>query len=252
MTPEQEKEWREEFEVAICVWANGKVCLDKNANRKYFREVLNWQWEVYLSARKKAQEEFEKLHSFCLHYQLYIHDILHSVNIFKSFHELRKGAHAYAISMDRKPTWDYQDIENADYFKGLKSYIEQLKKENGILRRAFNKIRNDIKSGEHIDANWITNAIQEEITHPAIESSLRLLASREKEISQLKEELKRERSAVDFYAKKDHWFPCYDSNGAYCGTSQMGEPGEFCDYEDNEGSCGKLARQTQQQRRTEL
>lgn len=198
MTPEQEIQWYEEFNQ----WFKSSLIVDRNL------------WDSYIEARKKAQEdinalasqnnrlsdfcnefvygeenpeyystmtdklkerdkevsqlkeEFEKLHSFCLNYQIYIHDILHSVNVFKSFHDLRKGAHAYAVSMDKDPKWDYQDTENTDYFNGLKSYVVQLKEQ--------------IASAKEI------KQYPTALTY----------------ISELKEELRRERETIDSLIKK--------------------------------------------------
>lgn len=240
MTPEQEIQWREEFEEYFAVTKPYQFSILKDKKKTEF-EISKLKFSIgYVSARKKAQEEidslketkqeileqrayliennsfeeriseathytwlddenerleeeisqlkeeFEKLHSFCLNYQLYIHDILHSVNVFKSFHDLRKGAHAYAVSMDKDPKWDYQDTENTDYFNGLKSYVVQLKEQ--------------IASAKEIKQYPTALAY----------------------ISELKEELKRERSAVDFCAK------------------------------DLTYQSAALARQTQQQRRIEL
>ena len=86
----------------------------------------------------------------------------------------------------------------------------------------------------------------------------------DKEISQLKEELKRERSAVDFYANKVHWEKFTEAYSEYDYESRI-----LCamdciieyDVEIFEGKVfaardhsvgGKLARQTQQRRRIDL
>ena len=83
-------------------------------------------------------------------------------------------------------------------------------------------------------------------------------------ISELKEELKRERSAVDFYANKVHWEKFTEAYSEYDYESRI-----LCamdciieyDVEIFEGKVfaardhsvgGKLARQTQQQRRIDL
>ena len=36
--------------------------------------------------------------------------------------------------MDKEPKWDYQDTENTDYFNGLKSYVVQLKEEIASIK----------------------------------------------------------------------------------------------------------------------
>lgn len=90
------------------------------------------------------------------------------------------------------------------------------------------------------------------------------LKERDKEIAQLKEELKRERSAVDFYANKIHWEKFTEAYSEYDYESRVlcavdciieydvetFEGKVFADRDHSVG--GKLARQTQQQRRIEL
>ena len=222
MTPEQEIQWREEFEKLI----NYRGCI-RFCNGVYTDNRLHQKWIGFKTAKKKAQEEisqlkeeFEKLHSFCLNYQIYIHDILHSVNVFKSFHDLRKGAHAYAVSMDKDPKWDYQDIENTDYFNGLKSYVVQLKEQ--------------IASAKEI------KQYPTALTY----------------ISELKEELRRERDTVDFYASSESWNHSGYTTYAERHFAKISEKMKI-DYDDAENYPvsiigGRLARQTQQQRRIEL
>ena len=76
------------------------------------------------------------------------------------------------------------------------------------------------------------------------------------EIEQLKEELKRERSAVDFYANPENW-DNFEYSSLYVISTEDLEDIEYkfknqkqSDYYENVG--GKLARQTQQQRRIDL
>ena len=103
MTPEQERQliFREEaINVVNQSYARGEI--SENESKTFIAG--------YVCARENVQEEFEKLRSFCLDYQTYAKDILHSVNVFKSFHELRKGAYAYAIARSSKPKWGYRDV----------------------------------------------------------------------------------------------------------------------------------------------
>ena len=198
MIPEQEIQWREEFEEYFAATKPYLFSILKDKKKTEF-EISKLKFSIgYVSARKKAQEEidrlsnrnaqledfcnefvygeenpeyystmtdklkerdkeisqlkeeFEKLRSFCLDYQMYANDILHSVNLFKSFHELRKGAYAYAIARSSKPIWGYEDVESAYYFKGLKSYVEQLKEE---LKRERETIDSLIKKHEDVGIN---------------------------------------------------------------------------------------------------
>ena len=145
MSDEQENKWREEFE---STFANKDVLIMDNGGNYYHHEVQD-NFNTYLEARKKAQEEIEQLHSFCLHYQLYIIDILHSCGVMKSFHQLRKGAHAYAVARGENPTWTYQDVENADYFKDLKSHVEflneQIKLRDDLIKKGINYMSEAVK-----------------------------------------------------------------------------------------------------------
>ena len=53
--------------------------------------------------------------------------------------------------------------------------IETLNKENSLLYRSHNKICEQLDHGEHLDIEWVKSIIQEEVTHPVITSSLRMM-----------------------------------------------------------------------------
>lgn len=59
MTPEQEKQWREEFEGLQFKYKNN---LDRTYNG-YVDSDIHRRWIMYEAARKKAQEEIDKLNN---------------------------------------------------------------------------------------------------------------------------------------------------------------------------------------------
>lgn len=83
--------------------------------------------EVARKELEAIRTELNAVTAFCYDYQMYIQNILHITNVFKTFHELRKGAYAYAKERSVEVKWSYEGIENAQYFTTLKSYITELK-----------------------------------------------------------------------------------------------------------------------------
>jgi len=199
MIPEQESQWREEFESKVRIAnkeANSVDFLSLERCDEFIDEYDSFDtslaWEWYLEARKKAQEEIESINkekeeivSFCLDYQMYIIDILHSANVMQSFHQLRKGAYSYAKSRGGSPKWSYQDTENADHFKGLKSYVEQLKEE-------IDKLNNKTKNIETNRMFWVNEACKLKNTF-GILKEIKRYPTALGYISELKEELEKKK-----------------------------------------------------------
>lgn len=73
------------------------------------------------------------------------------------------------------------------------------------------------------------------------------------EIKQLKEELKRERECVDFYANKEHWQPPADQGFSHKYNLFNEEDLHDMIDNDDDGTCGgKRAREVQAQRKAEI
>ena len=152
MSEEQENKWREEFEV---FFNNSKI---EKSSFDEFDYVLRKEYAKfgYLEACKKAQEEL-------------------------------KDKDDLIIILKMKLDGAKEKIKERD---GLIAEMKILKKENALLYRSYNKVCDEISRGEHLDFEWIRGIIQDEVTHPVIDASVKVVDSYRRKIDELKEELK--------------------------------------------------------------
>lgn len=94
----------------------------------------------------------DKLHHFCLDYQMYIHALLCKNKIFMAFQQMRRAAYTLRVIKGETPIWG-ESSYIVKSFENLDSYNEQIiKLEKEVLKwKELYHVRNNRVGEQHLE-----------------------------------------------------------------------------------------------------
>jgi predicted nuclease with TOPRIM domain len=148
-----------------------------------------------------------------------------------------KPDHWSNIIYDKNKELEKLEQENAR----LKERLKEDEKINRYLRSSLNKLYGEISNGEHLDKEWIKEALLDEPRCRLVNALNHKIKQLEQENAKLKDRLKEAENVIEFYADTNNWQSPEDQGFQVDAYSEG--LADMIDNDDDIGFGGKRARE---------